>query len=445
MVLREDEKFDADLRKGRIAAETLMKPMTFFEAVEALKLPKAEEGGEKKKGDKKGGNTIISTQTHHLVTKIDLSGFKFLRFSKAGLQELIMGIDRLPCIRAVSLKNNGIADEHDREILALMSIQKIKSLDLSCNSMEKMGGQIGKKLRDEVTHFTWIDLTQNLFYNDVAANTAILMGLKKQKELIFAGLTCHGQQSEMMAHLIQPKRPGMALNMRNSTLTKPCMTYLCNNMTNYSYYITALSFKFCYIDFDQILMLGDGLRFNKTIVKLDLSSNALKACWTKFLFEALLDNYCLAHLDLSNNFLDNEFAVDLSHLLESNQTLHTVDISNNPIEPEGAKYLLQQLLTKNDTVESLGDLENTNMLMGVRYREEIRQCLFLNSSNHARKRMIMNQIEQTKHNNPTQKNIKKPNEPFQKKGEKLANDNTFTMDMQTQYPMLKPIAFSNPM
>jgi hypothetical protein len=77
---------------------------------------------------------------HHLITKIDLSGFKFLRFSKAGLQELIMGIDRLPCIKAVSLKNNGISDDHDKEILALMSINKVKSLDLSCNSMERLGG-----------------------------------------------------------------------------------------------------------------------------------------------------------------------------------------------------------------------------------------------------------------------------------------------------------------
>jgi len=57
------------------------------------------------------------------------------------------------------LKNNGIGDEHDREILAMMSITKIKSLDLSCNKMERLGAQIGKKLRDEVSHFQWLDLT----------------------------------------------------------------------------------------------------------------------------------------------------------------------------------------------------------------------------------------------------------------------------------------------
>lgn len=65
-------------------------------------------------------------------------------------------------------------------------------------------------------------------------------------------------------------------------------------------------------------MLSDGIKFNKSLVKLDLSNNCLKACMTKFLFESLLDNSSIADLNLSSNFLDDEFAVDLAHLLESN-------------------------------------------------------------------------------------------------------------------------------
>ena len=125
----------------------------------------------------------------------------------------------------------------------------------------------------------------------------------------------------------------MALNMGNSTLNRNSMLYISNAITNYSYYITALSFKFCFLEFDELILLSSSIRFNKTMVRLDLSNNALKSCMTKFLFESLLDNYCLTELDLANNFLDNEFAVDLAHLLEQNQMLHTVDISNNPIEP----------------------------------------------------------------------------------------------------------------
>ena len=98
----------------------------------------------------------------------------------------------------------------------------------------------------------------------------------------------------------------------------------------------------------------------------------------KFFLEDLVDNTCLAELNLAGNLLDDEFACDLAHLLEVNPILHTVDISNNPIGPAGAKYLLQSLLTNNDTLESLGDDLDKNIYMGVRIREELKQTLQLN-------------------------------------------------------------------
>ena len=126
--------------------------MTFFEAVESLRLPKPEEGDKKKQAGQKKPKELGNLSPRLLLSKIDLSGFKNLRFSRAGLQDLILGVDRLPCIRSISLKNNGINDDHSQEILALFSINKIKAIDLSCNDMCKLGGQIGKKLRDEISH-----------------------------------------------------------------------------------------------------------------------------------------------------------------------------------------------------------------------------------------------------------------------------------------------------
>jgi hypothetical protein len=77
------------------------------------------------------------------------------------------------------LKNNGITDDFEKEILTLLSISQLKSVDLSCNKMEKLGNAIGKKLRDEVTNFTWLDFTQNEFLYDTFANTAIIAGFKR--------------------------------------------------------------------------------------------------------------------------------------------------------------------------------------------------------------------------------------------------------------------------
>jgi len=64
------------------------------------------------------------------------------------------------------LKNNGIGDEHEKEVLQIFNIKTIKNLDLSCNNIAKLGQAIGRKIRDETTHFTWIDLTQNDFLLD---------------------------------------------------------------------------------------------------------------------------------------------------------------------------------------------------------------------------------------------------------------------------------------
>lgn len=87
MIDLDDEKYNESLRKGRIAAETLQKPLTFFEAVEALKLPKAEdvEGNKKQGGSRQKNNVALTILPQHMITKIDLSGFKNLRFSRAGL------------------------------------------------------------------------------------------------------------------------------------------------------------------------------------------------------------------------------------------------------------------------------------------------------------------------------------------------------------------------
>ena len=133
-------------------------------------------------------------------------------------------------------------------------------------------------------------------------------------------------------------------------------------------------------------MLANALRFNKTMVKLDLAKNALRSCVVKYLLEALFDNVCLVHVDLSGNFLDDSFARDLSIVLQHNPVLHTVDISSNPIGPAGGSALSNSLLKYNETLVSLGDLE-LNMYMGVRIREDLRQILQLNNTSLDNKKL----------------------------------------------------------
>lgn len=114
-----------------------------------------------------------------MIERLDLSGFRLRRFSRAGMKELIEGLILLPCIRSVSLRNNGITDEFDREISEILTLPKIKCIDLSGNNMVKLGSIIGRKLKDEVSHIQWIDLTKNDFFADNLTNSVIIQGLKK--------------------------------------------------------------------------------------------------------------------------------------------------------------------------------------------------------------------------------------------------------------------------
>ena len=81
-------------------------------------------------------------------------------------------------------------------------------------------------------------------------------------------------------------------------------------------YLTALDLRYCYLKFEDVLTIADSITLNTSLVKLDLSNNALQQCVLKFLLEALIDNTCLSELRVAGNLLDDEFAVDIAILLE---------------------------------------------------------------------------------------------------------------------------------
>lgn len=140
----------------------------------------------------------------------------------------------------------------------------------------------------------------------------------------------------------------------------------------------------------------------------------------------------LSEVNFHGNFLDNEFAVDLSYVLERNQVLYKVDISQNPIGPDGAKYILNALLQYNDTLGSLGDLSE-NVFMGVRVRHDLEEALRLNNASSGNKKRVLDQIAKGR----TRQFVE---------GSSLEKESTQTLvpiSIQAEYPLLKPITFTN--
>jgi len=192
-----------------------------------------------------------------------------------------------------------------------------------------------------------------------------------------------------------------------------------------------------------MLSLSKAIRFNRSLVKLDLSRNALKYSTTKYLMEALVDNVTLVQIDLSGNFLCDKFAVQLAHLLTENQTLFKVDIASNPIGPFGAEKILDSLKMQNDSLGDLGDL-STNMYMGVRIRELLKQIIFLNHSSHDKKKaLITEQKQQTGKNFVSEKDGDIIPDSEKVESAKPKQKQTTTVTQQLQYPLLRPVTFTN--
>ena len=112
---------------------------------------------------------------------------------------------------------------------------KIKAIDLSRNYInKKLAGAIGKKLRDEIQHLKWIDLTMNDFDQENIVIATMIQGLKRQggnEGMQHIGLTCQEKQSDALVRMLQPKKPPMSLNMRNSKFADRSFDYLCKCIT----------------------------------------------------------------------------------------------------------------------------------------------------------------------------------------------------------------------
>ena len=83
-------------------------------------------------------------------------------------------------------------------------------------------------------------------------------------------------------------------------------------------HLTGLSFKYCFLDSINIFSLRRGIERNKTLVKLDLSANALDSLMGIYIIKALKENISLVDINFSkNNFID-DFAIELANLLKVN-------------------------------------------------------------------------------------------------------------------------------
>jgi len=100
--------------------------------------------------------------------------------------------------------------------------------------------------------------------------------------------------------------------------------------------INALCFKHCYLGLTEIRVLTLGIKITKTLLRLDLSSNAMNSVSGAIICDGLKENNSLIDINLARNLLCDYFAECLANTLRLNNILWRVDISDNKITSDGA-------------------------------------------------------------------------------------------------------------
>ena len=147
------------------------------------------------------------------------------------------------------------------------------------------------------------------------------------------------------------------MRLTDSKITHSTMEYTVKSLQNPAHHVTGLSFRFCFLDTKCFYLLSRALEVNRTLVKLDLSSNGMSPICGVYIIKAVKENIYLNELDLSRNLLDDDFCYELAKTLRVNEILWKVDISHNPIGEKGALSILKAIKESNDSIEFLGDIE----------------------------------------------------------------------------------------
>lgn len=183
--------------------------------------------------------------------------------------------------------------------------------------------------------------------------------------------------SENISNLLLTNHKIKSLNLIDSNITSRAMSNIRKALKDPKRHLISLSFKFSYLDTKNMFLLCDGLQVNRTLCKLDLSSNGLPPLSGIYVVRSLVENTHLSDLNLSKNNLNDDFAEELANCLRANEVVWRVDISYNLITERGGKSILKALREGNESLESLGDME-ANPLMGICLIGDIQGCLEAN-------------------------------------------------------------------
>jgi len=344
---------------------------TFKDKVNSLQLPDPNDRGIQNKIEKlrKKNDTKI------LKKKLDLSYFSNKEFSMDLLKKVIEGMKIIKTVEFINLSHNDLNDTYIDSILEILLIPNMKRIDISYN---KFTINILKKLIAHLKKYKnieYFDISYNPICNSESACNQICTSLKQHQNLEHFGINDCSRESAI--RLVGNHPLLCSLNLEDSRYKKKSWDTLGKFISNKKYCIKRLSLKFCKIELQYAgNSLSNALSKNKTIEYLNLYNTGMDDITGSLIINNIYNHPTLTELDMGNNKLGIHFCKSLGKVLKLNKVLKKINISKNEkILNDSFQYIIQGLID-NQTLESLGNLVESEI--GVKYRESAEKLLNLN-------------------------------------------------------------------
>jgi hypothetical protein len=358
---------------------------SFEEKVESLNLPSINDKNAKLKIAKLKKMKDNKYLIHHL----NLSNYSDKGINLILFKRVVEGIKILKSVQDLNLRNNNLDDSYSDVICELFSVENLKRINLSYNSLTK---STAKKLTNVIKNSSkleYLDLSYNPFNLDEYSCSTICLAIKSHPNLFHFGL-CDSTRDSGIKYLLF-KNDLKSIILDDSRYKSKTFEYFTKILQDKKFSLAILSLKYTKIDLFCAASIEKGLKMNKTLVYLNLYSSGISDPAASRIISSLEHNQSLIELDLGANYLGGVFCKSFSKVLQFNSHLQKVILSKNfKISDKDFSIILEGLVN-NQSIISLGDLEDTRI--GVKIRESAQTILELNKKFLTEARTIITGLE----------------------------------------------------
>ena len=311
-------------------------------------------------------------------TNLQGLSLKNCEIQNPGMRTLANALIDNKTLQNLNVSNNGIGNQGVASLASALKVnQTLTSLHLGSNLIGDVGiEKLANALIDNES-LTNLDVSNNNIGNQglnvlidaLKKNQTITnLNLKDNKSITYTGIDAlvnFSMTNTSLAHLYVNKTDFIetfrnikkkfetsdVVDLPNESITNVISSMIASILMQ-NKTVTKLNLSSNQIGDDGIKKIANALGVNNTLQNLDVSKNGIGNQGVESLANALIVNKTLKNLNVSNNKIGDQGVESLANALKENQTLTSIDLGSNLIGDVGAGALVEAL-PDNDTLKTL--------------------------------------------------------------------------------------------